>query len=74
MPPPRGLNSLLLVLLVVPAGVPRAHWLRAVSGSGVMVSVWQTFMYLACGWILARDCHIITTSVRLHSSACHVKV
>lgn len=36
---PRGLNSLLLVLLVVHDGVPQAEWLLAITGIVVMASV-----------------------------------
>jgi NhaP-type Na+/H+ or K+/H+ antiporter len=36
---PRGLNSLLLALLAVRAGVPEAEWLLAVAGLVVIVSV-----------------------------------
>jgi NhaP-type Na+/H+ or K+/H+ antiporter len=36
---PRGLNSLLLALLAVQAGVPNAEWLLALAGAVVVVSV-----------------------------------
>jgi NhaP-type Na+/H+ or K+/H+ antiporter len=36
---PRGLNSLLLALLVVHANLPQAEWLLAITGVVVMVSV-----------------------------------
>jgi NhaP-type Na+/H+ or K+/H+ antiporter len=36
---PRGLNSLLLALLVVQAGAPDAEWLLAITGVVVLVSV-----------------------------------
>jgi hypothetical protein len=30
---------------------------------------WQTFMYLACGWVLATDRHTITTYLWLTGAA-----
>ncbi|GIW08831.1 MAG: peptidase [Dehalococcoidia bacterium] len=36
---PRGLNSLLLALLAVQAGVPNAEWLLALAGAVVVISV-----------------------------------